>query len=191
MRFERAPTIETSRLRLRPHAAEDLDACATMWADPRVTEYIGAPSTRLQSWARMRGYVGLWEFLGYGYWAIEEKTRGRFIGEIGFADFQREIAASMQGVPEAGWALSADAHGKGYATEALHAILAWGDDHLAAQRTVCIVNAHNHASIRVAEKCGYSRFGGTDAEALLFERYRPNERRRRGGSCETKHDRTP
>ncbi|MGC8485625.1 MAG: GNAT family N-acetyltransferase [Candidatus Baltobacteraceae bacterium] len=180
MRFERAPTIETPRLRLRPHAAEDLDACAAMWADPRVTEYIGAPSTRLQSWARMRGYVGLWEFLGYGYWAIEERQSARYIGEIGFADFQREIAPSMQGVPEAGWALSADAHGKGYATEALRAATAWGDANLAAERTVCLISTQNLASIRVAEKCGYSRFDSATigaAEALFFERYRPNGRR--------------
>ena len=176
MRFERAPIIETPRLRLRPHAAEDLDACAAMWADPAVTRYIGVSSTRLQTWARMRGYVGLWEFLGYGYWAIEEKSRGGFIGEIGFADFQREIAASMQGVPEAGWALRADVHGRGFATEALRAVTAWGDENIAVERTVCIVDARNSASIRVAEKCGYFHFGGApfgDAEALYFERYRP------------------
>ncbi len=176
MRFERAPILETPRLLLRPHAAGDLDACFAMWADPRVTLHIGAPSTRLQTWARMRGYVGLWEFLGYGYWAVEEKQSARFIGEIGFADFQREIAASMQGVPEAGWALSADVWGRGYASEALHAILAWGDENIDAGRTVCIISTQNLASIRVAEKCGFLRFDSAtagNAELLFFERYRP------------------
>ena len=176
MPFERAPIVETPRLRLRPHALGDLDACVAMWADPRVMLHIGAPSTRMQTWARMRGYVGLWEFLGCGYWAIEEKQSARFVGEIGFADFHREIAASMRGVPEAGWAFCAEVWGRGYASEALQAATAWGDENLAAERTVCIISTQNLASIRVAEKCGYSRFGGAtfgDAEALFFERYRP------------------
>ncbi len=175
MRFDRVPTIETARLRLRPHAPADFEACAAMWADPRVTRHICAPSTRMQTWARMRGYVGLWEFLGYGYWAIEEQRTQRFIGEIGFADFHREIAPSLEGIPEAGWALTADASGKGFATEALRAILAWGDEHLPAARSVGIINARNDASIRVADKCGYARFHPAmvdDAELWFFERYR-------------------
>jgi len=151
-----------------------------MWADPAVTLHIGSPSTRLQTWARMRGYVGLWEFLGFGYWAIEEKATARFIGELGFADFKREIAASMQATPELGWALAADAHGRGFATEAVRAATAWGDVNLRSERTVCLISAQNLASIRVAEKCGFRRFDAAtagNAELLFFERYRPNGRR--------------
>ena len=176
MSFERAPIVETPRLRLRPHALGDLDACVAMWADPRVMLHIGAPSTRMQTWARMRGYVGLWEFLGYGYWAVEEKQSARFIGEIGFADFNREIAASMQGVLEAGWAFCADVWGRGYASEALHAATAWIDANLVAARSVCLIEAKNLASVRVAEKCGFVRFDTAateNAELLFFERYRP------------------
>ncbi len=176
MRFERAPTIETPRLRLRAHRPDDFEACAAMWADPAVTAYIGAPSTRLQTWARMRGYVGLWEFLGFGYWAIEETATGRFIGELGFADFKREIAATMQGIPELGWALADDARGKGLATEAVRAATAWGDGHLRSERTVCLIDARNAASIRVAEKCDFLRFDAAatgTTELLFFERHRP------------------
>ena len=38
---------------------------------------------------------GLWSLLGFGYWAIEEKAAGGFVGELGFADFKRDIEPSL------------------------------------------------------------------------------------------------
>jgi RimJ/RimL family protein N-acetyltransferase len=146
-----------------------------MWADPEVTRFIGAASTLQQSWARMRGYIGLWEYLGFGYWAIEEKATGRYIGECGFADFKRDIVASMRDVPELGWALVAPAHGKGFATEAVMAAIAWGDANLSLARTVCMIDVENRASVRVAEKCGFAQFDSSligETSALFFERQR-------------------
>jgi RimJ/RimL family protein N-acetyltransferase len=51
--------------------------------------------------------------------------------------------------------LARHAHGKGYATEALGAVLAWGDRHFGPVKTVCLIRPDNTASIRVALKCGY------------------------------------
>jgi RimJ/RimL family protein N-acetyltransferase len=93
--------------------------------------------------------------MGFGYWAIEEKETHNFVGELGFADYRREIEPSIKGMPELGWALASTVHGKGYATEAVRAVLAWGDAHFSAARTVSIIHPENLASIRVAEKCGY------------------------------------
>jgi RimJ/RimL family protein N-acetyltransferase len=156
------PALETPRLRLRPHRAADLPACAAMWSDPAVVRYIGGkPMTEQQTWMRIMSYAGEWALLGFGYWALEEKETGAFAGELGFADFKRDIAASMRDVPEAGWALVPRVHGRGYAKEAVRAALAWGDDHLASARTVCMISPENLASIRVAEVCGYRVFERT------------------------------
>ncbi len=146
-----------------------------MWADPEVTRFIGSPSSLQQSWSRMRGYAGLWLHLGYGYWAIEEAVTQTFIGEVGFADFKRDIAPSMRDVPELGWALTSDAHGKGYATEAACAALVWGDANLPSARTVCMIDAENRASLRVAEKCGFAQFDSAvvgENVVMFFERRR-------------------
>lgn len=167
------PVIETERLILRGHRLDDFDACAAMWSDPIVTRYIGGkPSTAQQSWFRMLRYLGHWDLLKYGYWAVEEKSSGSYVGELGFADFRRDIEA-VSDAPELGWALVSSAHGKGYATEALRAVVAWGDENLDAVRTVCIIHPDNAASIRVAEKCGYREFervafGGEPS--ILYER---------------------
>jgi RimJ/RimL family protein N-acetyltransferase len=127
-----------------------------MWADPAIARYtIGIPSTPQRTWLRILAYLGHWELLGFGYWAVEEKATGRYIGELGYADFKRDMQPSIEGMPELGWALSSPAHGKGYATEALRAVGSWGDSHFGSARTVCIIHRDNHRSFRVAEKLGY------------------------------------
>jgi RimJ/RimL family protein N-acetyltransferase len=153
------PVIETSRLKLRGHRLGDFAACAAMWADPIVTRYIGGkPFSEEEAWTRFLRHVGHWTLTGYGYWVLEEKDSGSFVGELGFADFKRDIQPSLKGTPEMGWALVSRVHGKGYATEAARAVVAWGEARFGPRRTVCIIHPENLASIRVAEKCGYKEF---------------------------------
>jgi RimJ/RimL family protein N-acetyltransferase len=169
-----APSLKTERLRLRGHRPGDFAACCAMWADRAVTRHIGGrPVAAEEVWAKMLRYAGHWALLGFGYWAIEEKSSGRFVGEAGFADFKRAIEPSFAGAPEIGWALAAWAHGAGFASEAVGAVLAWGDAHLAAPRTVCMIHPDNLASARVAAKFGYREFARTtyrDRPTILYQR---------------------
>jgi RimJ/RimL family protein N-acetyltransferase len=169
------PAVETTRLILRGHRLADFAACAAMWADPRVTRYIGGrPFSGEDVWARLLRYVGHWALLGFGFWAVEEKAGGGFIGELGFADFKREITPSLDGLPELGWTLSPSVWDRGYATEAVRAAVAWGAGHFGpTQRTVCLIDPENLASIRVATKCGYQELQRTTYRGqptLLFAR---------------------
>jgi RimJ/RimL family protein N-acetyltransferase len=145
-----------------------------MWSDPVVTRYIsGKPSTEAKTWSRLLTYAGHWALLGFGYWAIEHKASQEFIGEVGFADFKRDIDPRMRNVPELGWAFASGFHGRGYATEAVRAVVAWGDARFGATRTVCLIHPDNLASIRVAEKCGFREFERThwnDRPVMFFER---------------------
>jgi RimJ/RimL family protein N-acetyltransferase len=152
-----APTIETERLRLRAHDIGDFEDCVAMWSDPDVVRYtIREPSPPQRTWSRILSYRGHWAFLGFGYWAVQDKVSGKFIGELGFADFKRALNLPLEGLPELGWALTPSAHGKGYATEALKAALAWGDQQLPSPRSFCIIHRDNRRSFRVAEKLGYN-----------------------------------
>ena len=151
-----APTLTTARLVLGPHDRDDFAAAAAMWADPVVTRHIGGrPFAPEEVWAKVLCYAGLWSLTGFGYWAVRDRASGRFLGEVGFADFKRDIEPRLDGAPEMGWALLPAAHGRGLASEAVAAALAWRDRHLAAPRTVCLVAPENRASIRVAEKAGF------------------------------------
>ena len=100
-------TLTTPHLTLRPHTRDDFLDSFSMWSDPEVVRYIGGkPFTREEVWARLLRYAGHWALLDYGYWVVRETDTGRFVGEVGFADFQREIEPSLAGTPEMGWALS-------------------------------------------------------------------------------------
>lgn len=169
-----APVVETARLVLRQHGLDDFPPAARMWGDPDVTRHVGGrPFTEEEVWARLMRYVGHWTLLGYGYWAIQEKASGRFIGEAGFADFHRDIEPSLSGMPELGWVLAPDAQGRGYATEAAQAAVSWGDRRFREARTVCLIHPENTASIRVAVKVGYREMQATTYKghpAVLFVR---------------------
>jgi RimJ/RimL family protein N-acetyltransferase len=173
------PPLDTARLTLRGHALADVDECAAMWADPLVTRHIGGrPLTAEEAWARVLRYAGLWALLGYGYWVVRERASGRFVGEVGLADFRRDLSPPLDGAPEVGWVLAPWAHGRGYATEAVGAALAWSDAHLVGRdgrpgRSVCLIAPENAASIRVAAKCGFSEAARTTykgADTLVFAR---------------------
>ncbi|MGO9516582.1 MAG: GNAT family N-acetyltransferase [Candidatus Korobacteraceae bacterium] len=168
------PILETERLKLRGHRRADFTDCAAMWRDATVTRYIGGkPFSREEVWARLLRYVGHWAWLGFGYWAVEEKATSELVGELGFADFKRDIKPSLEDTPELGWVLASRAHGRGYATEAVRAALTWADEHFGNARTVCIIHPENLASVRVAEKCGYREFQRTTYKGhdiILFER---------------------
>jgi RimJ/RimL family protein N-acetyltransferase len=168
------PVIETSRLRLRAHRVDDHAERVALWSDPEVTRFIGGrPFGAEEVWRRFLQYIGLWHTLGYGYWAVEEKATGRFIGDVGFADLRREMEPSLEGMLEFGWALAPHAQGKGYASEAVAAAIAWGERNFADRRQVCIISPDNLPSIRVAEKAGFTLWQEStyhDAPTLVFSR---------------------
>ncbi len=153
-----AVVIETERLRLRGHTVADLDASAAMWGDADVARFIGGkPSTREESWGRVLRYIGHWAALGHGFWLIEEKASGAYVGEGGFGSFKREIDVPFD-APEQGWALAQSAQGKGYAAEAMKAAITWGEAHFGRTDFVCMIAPENQPSLNLAEKLGYSRY---------------------------------
>jgi RimJ/RimL family protein N-acetyltransferase len=167
------PTIVTARLTLRAHAVGDFAESAAMWADAAVTRFIGGrPSTPEECWQRLLRYAGLWSLLGYGYWVVRETATGRFVGEVGFGNFHRELDPPFGDTPEIGWALSPWAHGRGYAAEAVQAAVGWADAQR-FERTVCLISPDNAPSIRVAARAGYreyDRTGFKGSPTILFER---------------------
>ena len=151
------PTVETARLRLRAFHENDLDAHAAMLGDPEIARFLGGQAaTREETWRKLLSGAGLWAVLGFGYWAVEDKATGAYLGQIGFADFKRAMTPSVEGLPEIGWMLAAHAQGKGIATEAALGAVGWADRALAAREIVAIIDAANLASIRVAEKAGFT-----------------------------------
>jgi len=169
-----APTLDTARLALRPHTGFDYADVLALWSDPIVTRHIGGrPFTAEECWTRLLRYVGHWAVLGFGYWVVREAATGRFIGEVGFADYHRAIDPPFGDAPEMGWVVAPWAHGQGFASEAVAATLAWADAALPGPRTVCMIDPDNTKSIALAARHGfreYARAPYHGHDVILYER---------------------
>lgn len=169
-----APELRTERLLLRAFRLEDLPEYTALHQDPNFYRYLGGkPHSEEDTWRRMLTIIGQWALLGYGYWALEEHATGRFCGTVGLAEYHRDLTPSIADVPEAGWVLAPRLHGQGYAAEAVTAVLAWADAHLAAPRTVCIIDPENAPSLRLAGRFGYREIARPiyhDKPIVLLER---------------------
>ena len=85
------PILETDRLILREVRRTDLDAHAGTLGDGEVMRHIGGdPVSREDSWRRLLMSVGMWSVIGMGPWVVERREDGRYLGHIGFFDFERE-----------------------------------------------------------------------------------------------------
>lgn len=168
-----APRLETERLVLRAHGAGDLADSAALWADPEVVRLIsGQPSTIEAAWSRLLRYAGHWRLLGFGYWLVEARADGRFLGEVGLAEYHRRIEPDLGGRPEAGWVFATAAQKQGFAGEAMRAVLAWADARHPAGETVCIMAPEHAASARLARRLGYraagrARYRGESVDVMV------------------------
>lgn len=158
--------LETDRLVLRQLRESDLDAHTKMMSDPEVMKFLGdgKPLDRAQSWRTLAGILGHWQLRGFGFWALEDKATGAFVGRGGLW--------FPEGWPmlEVGWTLLPEHWGKGYATElgraALRVAFAQG-----ATEVCSLIMKDNLRSIRVAERLGEKLKGPvrvTTFDCLLY-----------------------
>lgn len=182
MAVTQAPNLTTPRLLLRAFRREDFDAIYADGADPNVTRYMGGPViSRSAAWEKFLRGPAMWMMLGYGMWIAERKSDGAVLGQIGYANFMRDIDPPMADCPEMAWMLGAqargpDGRGMGYGSEALAAVLAWGDAHLGADKYQCIISPENEPSLRLAQKFAFTEIARThykDGIIIMLERTRP------------------
>lgn len=155
--------LETQRLLLRPWQAKDFEAYAAYYADEEMARYVGGTCTREQAWRRMATLIGHWALCGYGYWAVEEKQTGRFVGSVGLwrSDGWPEL--------ELGYWLTRAMQGKGYATEAALEARRYAFDVLGVDTLVSYIHPENEPSKRLAERLG-ARYEAT-IELLNYGRH--------------------
>ncbi|WP_103500725.1 MULTISPECIES: GNAT family N-acetyltransferase [unclassified Streptomyces] len=148
------PELRTARLTLRRWRASDLEPWAAMNADPEVREHLGDPLTRAQSDASVARFQAEFDQRGYGWWAVETRAEGEFIGFAGLDRVDEEMP--FTGV-EIGWRLARSAWGRGYATEAALSVLAHGFRALGLREILAVTTATNLRSQAVMRRIGMTR----------------------------------
>jgi RimJ/RimL family protein N-acetyltransferase len=174
-----APTLETSRLRLRAFRGADFEAYAAIWRDPAMmTHILGRPSTDDESWFRLLRAAGSWSMLGYGPFAVEEKATGRLVGDLGFGNHRRPLDPPLDHPVEAGWLIAPPFQGRGYAREGMEAALLWMDAHQPEGFTLsALISTANEPSRRLAARLGFTlrrEMVWRETPTLVLERRRPD-----------------
>ena len=177
-----APVLVTERLELWHPAAADLPALHDMVAPEAVRRFLGnRPTTRAEEAARLLRNAGSWALYGYGTFVMRVRGSDALIGICGVFRSWRGFGKGLDDVPEAGWILGEPAWGKGYAGEAMRAVLAWFDATHGRQRIACMIEEGHHASLRLADALGFETYavhqGDDGARPLvLLERLGATER---------------
>jgi RimJ/RimL family protein N-acetyltransferase len=153
--------LETDRLLIRPWRPEDRPAFQTLMDDPVVTQYIhhGVPFTDQETDEWLGRQARQMAELDMCMGAAVEKSSGAIVGISG---------AQPLGTTddlELGWIFARDSWGRGYATEAGAAGMAYVLETLRRPRVVAIIDFDNEPSKRVAARLGMQydrRYSGAE-----------------------------
>ncbi|MDQ3927596.1 MAG: GNAT family N-acetyltransferase [Chloroflexota bacterium] len=163
--FNRAPILETKRLRLRGLRMEDATYVYEYASDPEVARYVMFEPH--QSLGESRAYLERVLSRPPGSGSInlgmEHRATGKLLGRIVlFLDSERDARGELA------YALNRSYWGQGYTTEAARVVIDHGFRHLPLHRIQATCFPENEASARVLEKAGMS-YEGTLRQYMLIK----------------------
>ena len=170
--------IETKRLGLRLLQKEDIEYLEDLESDAEVRRYFPTGvKNRAQTEAFIAKFLSNYAEKNLPCFVLfelplDENTRqneGIFVGRAGFG-------LTDEGEVEVGYLLHKKCWGKGYATEALQAILTWAKEHLSVDYVIAFADPENRGSIRVMEKCGMEYYKTGTAHGITCRFYRIKNR---------------
>ena len=148
--------LVTPRLALRRIAPCDIDLQMRHLNTPAVMAHLGGVKTREAIAEKHARTEALWEADGFGFAMLWERATGEFVGHCGIKRVDHPLAPNP-GDHEIGWLVREDRWRRGYAHEAMRAVVDWGFDVIGAPRMVALTSVANIGSWRLMEKLGMVR----------------------------------
>ena len=146
--WEYFPTLHTNRLELRKIHPVDIHEIFAGLSDQRVIQYYGVSfETLTQTEEQMDWYESLWKDRTGIWWGICQKGEQQLIGACGFNNYEED-----QQKAELGYWLIPEYWGRGFASEALKAIVEFGFEQMQLHRIEAFVEEGNKVSGRILEK---------------------------------------
>ncbi|GHA15723.1 N-acetyltransferase [Devosia pacifica] len=144
--------IETPRLILRQWRDSDREPYASFNGDAETRRFYPTILSRSQSNAIVDRFIRGIEEDGHGFWAVERKSDGVFLGDVGYAP----VEMPLKGNPpvEIGWIIGRPFWGNGYATEAALGALDHAFNFKGFSEVVAFTAHPNAPSQRVMQKIG-------------------------------------
>ena len=149
--------LETARLILRPWKTEDLAPFAHMNANAQVMQHFPQTLNTQESDALAEKFQQQIDLNGWGFWALELKQTGQFIGFTGL-HFQPDLF-EFSPCTEIGWRLAAEFWHQGYATEAAGECLRFAFEVLQLKTVKAFTAVQNKASENVMLRLGMQHQG--------------------------------
>ncbi|MGZ4472412.1 MAG: GNAT family N-acetyltransferase [Nocardioidaceae bacterium] len=159
------PELRTERLLLRGWTAADRDGFAALNADAEVMEHFPSTMTRAESDAAVNRIEAGFAAHGFGLWAVEVVATGEYVGFTGLSVPRFHVPwmdQRHQPVVEVGWRLRRTAWGRGYASEAARAAVAFGFQDVGLPEVVSFTTLTNVRSQKVMERIGMHRLATYD-----------------------------
>ena len=145
--------LETERLLLRPFEDGDLDALFRMHSDVGVARWLyNDPRTLDETRALLDRKIAGAALTAENDWlsaAVVERETGEVVGDLAL-----HWVSEQHKNGEIGFVFDPAHQGRGYATEAARAFLAYGFEGMGFHRVIGRTEARNSASARVLEKLG-------------------------------------
>jgi RimJ/RimL family protein N-acetyltransferase len=142
--------LATERLNLRQMTTRDVSNLVQIFSDPVAMQYYPSTMNEEEAMAWIRRTLHNYHTYGVGFWVVEEKTTGRFLGQCGI--IPQELDGILQ--MEIAYLLVRREWGHGYATEAAAACKQHGFGTMAFQKLISLIDVQNAPSMRVAERIG-------------------------------------
>lgn len=163
--------ISTQRLLLRELRTTDFAPYAEQMADPQAREFTSGGIDRRSAWRFFSAMMGSWLINGAGWWGIELRETGEYVGVVGA--FFRETAIDLGAAAdlELGWNVRRAYWRRGFATEAAKAALAFGFARHPVKRAIAHIHPDNEASVGVSRALGMSYEGLVDFYGEKSSRY--------------------
>ncbi len=146
--------METDRLILRQWKSGDYQSYAELCSDAHVMRYFLAPLSREESYEQANKIQSLISERGWGFWAVELKETGQFIGFVGLHNQDENSGFPNAPFIEIGWRLSSEFWGLGYAPEAAQKALQFAFEEINAPSVYAFTTLQNLPSQRVILKLG-------------------------------------
>lgn len=149
--------INTERLTLRPFRHTDNHDMLTYWiSDPKIQSLYSEPTytTKDEVYELLEKYISSYERPDYYRWAIIEKESNICIGQLAIF-----LVDNKNHFCEIEYALGSNFHRKGYATEAVKSILAFGFSKVNFHKMQVCHKEGNAASQGVIRKCKFTYEG--------------------------------
>ena len=169
--------LETERLIARTIIESDAALQDRVLNTPTVMKHLGGVKELHEIEAKHARNMALYASEGFSFLMLIEKATGELVGHCGIKRVDNP-AAPNPGDHEVGWLIREDRWRRGYAHEAMVAVLDWAFGRVDAPHIVAITNQTNIASWKLMEKLGMQRrkdldfvdpaFGGEDDPLIQY-----------------------